>query len=232
MAIDWSPGEFVRYMAGNCDSECLLGKFDEDSLVNNAMEYLEKRTDWRKTELDGVRTMEQIPHPDLSGKRVDIGMQAGRGDDWMLFIEAKWVSKSRGLAVFFKEIVEDVFRLAMLKTGLADTAHRLLLVGGPEKYMLDLLNYENEAIRKLLHRPSVLHSWHFKEVDITTLPAAYNEALKDARKGIGKPLPRSIKTRLEGRATSKIGETKNDNPVHIRLWEIILVTDETFEPTM
>jgi hypothetical protein len=64
MVSEWRPSEFVRYLAGNCDSEALLGKFQEEHFIGNVVEYLEKRTTcWQIPVIGSNRTMTEIPYP-------------------------------------------------------------------------------------------------------------------------------------------------------------------------
>lgn len=225
MAIEreWRPGEFVRYLAGNCDSERLIERFDESALVRNAIEYLERRSKWDIPFIDGIRQPKEIPHPDIgSGERIDIGMKQMRGDNWGMLLEAKWLDKGRGPGAYAREVYADVYRLASLKTDLAPSTHRYMLIAGPQHYFDQFMAYE--GITQLLHTPlfGSIRISRAKKIQTEELAKKHPKLIAAAQKRFkDQPLPAVLKTMLDGRSTSAIGETRNDSPVHVRLWRVI-----------
>lgn len=229
---EWRPGEFVRYLAGNCDSERLIERFDESCLVRNAIEYLERRSKWDVPFINNIRQIKEIPHADIGNyERIDIGMKLMRGDKWGMLLEAKWVDKGRSAGSYAREVFADVYRLASLKTDLAEGAHRYMLIAGPEAYFNQLMNYE--GIKELLHSPAFgrIRFSRAKKVSTAALAEKYPKLIGAAQRRFKEqPLPASLKTMLDGRSTSSIGETRNDSPVHVRLWRVIPWDEgETFQ---
>jgi hypothetical protein len=248
---DWSPGEFVRYLAGNCDSENLIETFTEDALVRNAVEYLSVRAPWETPFIEGKRSMREVAHPDLPGKKLDIGMKSTKGEtNWAMILEAKWISKEgrNSTKQYVQEIIDDIFRLSVLQENMEEGAHRFLLIGGIEEHFNKVLVYEG-LLQQLLKMPGEniaariwrktidlstagkIHRSHCMEVDVTKLGKEFSGFLVTTAKSLGTEdrLPCKIKTRMEGRSTSKIGDTKNANPIHVRLWEIIPVDQQMFK---
>lgn len=225
MAVEreWRPGEFVRYLAGNCDSERLIERFDESALVRNAIEYLERRSKWDVPFIDGIRHLKEIPHPDISPlERIDVGMKQMRGDKWGMLLEAKWLDKGRGPGAYAREVYADVYRLASLKTDLSPGTYRYMLIAGPQHYFEQFMAYE--GVKALLHTPALgrIRFARAKKVRTEALAKKYPKLVACAQKRFKEqPLPATLKTMLDGRSTSAIGETRNDSPVHVRLWRVI-----------
>lgn len=187
------------------------------------MEYLSARAPWDAPFHDGVRNMTEVPHPDLpSGKRLDLGLKARRGDHWALLMEAKWLSRpNTNPKAFIFEILEDLIRLRTVEQDTTHNTWRLLLLAGHEKDFRKVLNHEG-ILGKVLARPAkILYSRKRSVADLDTVPALA-EFVARARANIGETIPTGLATRLEGRSRSKIGETRDDQPVWVGLWRVTL----------
>jgi len=247
--VKWSEGKFVRYLAGNCDSERMLEAFDEEKLVRNIEEYLLHTTKWKiPRNSEGAASIREVKPPDLKGKRglIDIGMLSIRGEKWGMLLEAKWINDSRNPKTWADEIIKDIYRLAMMRKGMAKKAQRYMLIAGSDKHIKKLVGTWEEKkskrskkgkvervgglenIEKILHLPNSTkwRWWNKKKRETSELLNSYPELMLGTIKRFEKslksePLPEKFYITLVGRANHKIGFTQNDDSTHVLLWRIV-----------
>lgn len=239
MSLQWSPGRFVRYIAGNCDSEMMLEDFKEAGLVRNACEYLERCSPWIIPEVDGRRSLIEVPHPDIGGRgRLDIAMKTQRKDQWGLLLEAKWIV-GRPVNDFMKEIYADIFRLASLTEDCGNGCKRYMLIAGPrstskkskkEHVLTKLLGHSDfkalcpNPSNKILGRILGTRASKKARTNITTnrLPKSMLKHLKEKRFA-NKELPTGFTVTLIARwapTNDWVESVVSDDPVCVWLWEV------------
>lgn len=122
--VNWQDLSVAVACSLEWERRCDRAKFlDENSFRRAVAEYLQSRTT--------AKIESEYNHPDIPGNtRLDLvgfGPQAKKID---FAVEAKWIKDGGGVRDWPAEITDDIFRLEMVTTDMAQQNERMLVVGG------------------------------------------------------------------------------------------------------
>ena len=187
---------------------------DESTIVRFAAEYLAAR--WPGE----IRPNE--PHPELSGKFIDLVGIRPRSEKYDLGLEAKWLKADSGTRQWLKEITVDLFRLQHFKEDVVQDAERILVVAGTsEKIKKEIFEKTvqtgggtTQAMSYVL--PSQISST-YKKFQIRNCDTEIRKWLLGCHEKIGKDinLPSTYDARLAARYSSL---TKSDEAIEVIVW--------------
>ena len=146
--------DLIRYVANNCDSEQMLEKFTENSVVRNLCEYLNVYLPHNCKDFDTEIPIEQWKETKKgSPKELDVGIYHKSGQ-MQVCIEVKYAKADTG---FIPRILSDVVRIGKLTENTKNGTRRCIMIVGQRKAFIHL--FEENKLRRVLPLPGRMDRW-------------------------------------------------------------------------